>query len=235
MKKNKTIRYILALFASLFFFGSILLFITPDIYISIGFGFSKLNKPDLAKKFYTIALSFDQNCSEAKLNLGVLYQNNKQYDLAEKCYKSILIKNPQYLEAKNNLGLVYYYKGEYSLAEKELLQALNSKQNLKKPINQLYNNLGLVYLKQKNFDKAISCFKLYFIKSKDPMVYYNLAKTYKEIGNYDLAIENYNKILEYVPFNSSIKKKIKELEKLKLKKAIQVYNDESLTTQKVNF
>ncbi|OGY53526.1 MAG: hypothetical protein A2912_06095 [Candidatus Buchananbacteria bacterium RIFCSPLOWO2_01_FULL_40_23b] len=60
----------------------------------------------------------------------------------------------------------------------------------------VYNNLGFVYYKQKNYDLALQYFQK--AKEREPNlahIYYNLGNVYDELGDYQTAIANYEKVL----------------------------------------
>jgi len=65
---------------------------------------------------------------------------------------------------------------------------------------QIHNNLGDVYARQGNFDKAVEEFKTAIgINPNYADAYHNLANTYQAMGQLDLAIENYQKAIEINP------------------------------------
>lgn len=64
----------------------------------------------------------------------------------------------------------------------------------------IHNNLGDMYDRQKNPDKAIEEFKKAIeINPRYAEAYHNLANTYQRNGQIDLAIENYQKAIEFSP------------------------------------
>jgi tetratricopeptide (TPR) repeat protein len=65
---------------------------------------------------------------------------------------------------------------------------------------QIHNNLGDVYARQGNLDKAVEEFKTAInINPNYADAYHNLANTYQQMGQVDLAVENYQKALEINP------------------------------------
>ncbi|MCX6762341.1 MAG: tetratricopeptide repeat protein [Candidatus Moranbacteria bacterium] len=64
----------------------------------------------------------------------------------------------------------------------------------------IHNNLGDVYARQKDYAKAIGEFKKAIeINSNYADAYHNLGNTYQQMGQLDLAIENYQTALEINP------------------------------------
>ncbi|MBF0103507.1 MAG: tetratricopeptide repeat protein [Desulfobacterales bacterium] len=63
-----------------------------------------------------------------------------------------------------------------------------------------HNNMGDVYAKRGDFQKAAESFALATqLNPRYADAYHNLANTYKDMGKFDLAIQNYNKALEINP------------------------------------
>ncbi len=68
----------------------------------------------------------------------------------------------------------------------------------------VYNNMGITYAKQDNFDKAIVCYqKAIAIDPKDARVYFNMGLAYNKQGDYDKAIACFQKTVEIDPKDAS--------------------------------
>ena len=112
-----------------------------------------------------------------------------------------------------NLGALAYYKGDEVKALSNYLAALKILENLNgkettgylynKHLSSAYNNLGIIYQGQKQFEKA----KKYYTKSIEidkkmndkigmANCYNNIGIIYEEQGNYDEAIKNYELSLQ---------------------------------------
>lgn len=96
---------------------------------------------------------------------------------------------PRSTSAWNNLGLAYAAKQEYGKAKECWLKTLD----LDEDFSDARNNLGALYLSQRNYDAAEKEFKLVLkdlIYLKSFQANYNLALIYLAEGKYILAEEN---------------------------------------------
>lgn len=143
--------------------------------------------------------------------LGFAYSKAGLLDKAFKHYNLALAINPTHWRAHLNLGLLYFRKGELSLAEKEFLWAIDYEDSyleygLFEGISTAYYNLALVYSAMyKGRDrgtvksnkelllKSISLFKSNF------SAYNNLAVTYMNEGNLDLAEKYFKQAIFFKP------------------------------------
>ena len=81
----------------------------------------------------------------------------------------------------------------------ENIKELKKKITLSKSFDKLYN-LGIDYYQKKEYETAISYFKLALQKKKiKPQVYYNLALSYQHTKLLDLAVTSYKRFLELNP------------------------------------
>jgi tetratricopeptide (TPR) repeat protein len=98
---------------------------------------------------------------------------------------------------------------------KELQRMKDAKRTYDKYIIQewVIQGVGLQYLEEKKYDKAIDVFKLNVQEyPESSTVYSDLANAYLKNNNKTLAIENYKKALAKDPENESLKLIIKNLE-----------------------
>ena len=98
---------------------------------------------------------------------------------------------------------------------KELQRMKDAKRTYDKYIIQewVIQGVGLQYLEEKKYDKAIEVFKLNVQEyPESSTVYSDLANAYLKNNNKNLAIENYKKALAKDPENKSLKLIIKNLE-----------------------
>lgn len=89
--------------------------------------------------------------------------------------------------------------------ESRLLKSLQSRLKIaletgnSKDLARVYNEFGIAYSNQKQYDKAIEHYNKAIEVSHDPAYYANLAHCYSTINNYDEAISIYNTIIKDFP------------------------------------
>jgi tetratricopeptide (TPR) repeat protein len=76
--------------------------------------------------------------------------DNFDYEASVKYYKRALEVNPSNLKARLNLGVAYREMGEDDLAEREWLKVIEGRL----PGPMAHNNLAILYLNRRQFDKA---------------------------------------------------------------------------------
>ncbi|WP_305156501.1 tetratricopeptide repeat protein [uncultured Muribaculum sp.] len=128
-------------------------------------------------------------------------------------YEKIDIRNINYLESFHALGIAYQKMGDYATAErfyrKGLLKSVLINQPEKYREN-IYLNLGNLYLEQNDSILAHQCFSRMNAKSLGGLVNASLsddkilddselqAIKLREEGNFEAAVEAYDKILSYI-------------------------------------
>jgi len=104
-------------------------------------------------------------------------------------------KNP---DLEHKLALVYMDLGEYALSLQHFKKAIDLKPNFSDAIN----NMGTLYSRMKEWDKALGCFQqaISNIEYQTPhYAYHNMGLVYFYKGDYTSAIENYQKALKQAP------------------------------------
>lgn len=101
-----------------------------------------------------------------------------------------------------NRGITYYGLGETDSAMRAFSDALKDAEIVKDyyTINVLLNNIGLIYGRKKQYDSALIYYKraekLFYRLGPDSGIippFINLGNTYKAMGDFDMAMEEYNK------------------------------------------
>lgn len=160
--------------------------------------------------------------NEAYENLGNIYKNLNNLKYAMDYFKTAIDNNPKNAklhfmygvmldEAKNYEASMEQYNLALQYGDKspELLEILENKwtQNIVNNPNdaQSYINLGAIYQKQGDFERAKSQYlKAHSLDSSDDTALYNLASLYIEQKNYPNAIGVYDKLLSKNPKNTEV-------------------------------
>lgn len=121
-------------------------------------------------------------------------------------------------EALTNLGAARYYQGNFIKAREAWLEGIDilkqmdniledesiKKKKIKEDLALLYNNIGVVYKNEGEYDKAIEYYQENLRISEESGNILNMARSHNNIGNvyfyfgidYNKAIDYYNKALE---------------------------------------
>ncbi len=133
--------------------------------------------------------------------------SGKQEKALEYCEQGIL-KSDDYPEMKAGLLMnsanIYHQLGNFKSAIDNNLEALAIWEEVKSEdkIGLLYNNIGLLYEQQKDYDKALYYYRTSLDKIKNSdnesgriVAYYNMGKVYDKIGERDSTLLAYQKAL----------------------------------------
>jgi tetratricopeptide (TPR) repeat protein len=98
------------------------------------------------------ALSINKNIADLHLNLGVAYRLLDKLDLAQEALLASYALNPTDTIALTELSRAFFADGRYAQAAQYAEEAVKVD-----PVNaRLYGNLGIMYYKNEEFDKAIN-------------------------------------------------------------------------------
>ncbi len=100
--------------------------------------------------FYNQTLKYAPNSYRVINNLGMAYDDKKEYTKAEKMYKQAIAIDPKEAVAYHNLGNAYEGEGKTNLAIKNFEKAIS----LNPKFIFSYRALLYIYLKNKNYEKA---------------------------------------------------------------------------------
>ncbi len=194
--------------------------------------FKRQNKIDKSKFYYELALSIaidTLSIISARNGYGSLLLKTKNFEEAIINFNKsmelsipIVEKHPQLvienvLFSLNNLGLVYEGMGDYMKSQKIYEFAL---QAIAKYIDEynsicapfaadIYNNLGKIFMKNLNYEKALLCYKYSLLIRQELVTYYpemqedmctttgNIANLYTRNNDLDSSIQYYVKSLEF--------------------------------------
>lgn len=193
------------------------------------------DKPDKAKPYYSKCLELEPKGSFAEsayLYLGNIYFAEKNYEKASVNYQGALdLKGTNQVMAYYNLGLCHLKTDKLDKAEQEFLAAIK----LSPAQAQFYGSLGELYIKKKDYAKALENYnKATGYDSGNYIYQKGLAITLQETGNLDGAIQAYNTAISlnstdaethYFLGSLYVQKENYELASEELKKAIDLDSD----------
>jgi len=150
------------------------------------------NNPEKAKPYYAKYLKLDPKGSfaeEVYFSLGKIYCDEKNYEKASAQYKgAIALKGANQGMAHYYLGLCYLKINKPDLAEKEMTEASKSFPTEAT----IYGTLGEIYMKKKDFQKAIDNYKKATDFDSNNYKYHkDLGVAYERKGDLDQALEEY--------------------------------------------
>lgn len=130
-------------------------------WLGFAHSFSSEGERDQAISAYFSASKYMPGSHLPYLYLGLEYSRSHDMKLATKFYKEALLIAPNDPHIKLELGAMTYENGEYEKSETYLLDCLNQIENMEDNVlldiwEPLYNNLGHVSRKLKNYSQAIT-------------------------------------------------------------------------------
>ena len=168
---------------------------------AVNYSISLLNRLDLTPR-QTIAI--------------LKIQESRYYELRDLSLALITAKRILYIASKNDfenveadayksVGIYHYLKGEAKEAVEAYNVSLTFFLSLDKPLKlaNLYNNIGLAYIKWGDFQSAIDNLQLaeniyqkFGTKNDQIDIRYNIAGLYLRLKRFDVAIERYLDVIE---------------------------------------
>ena len=150
-----------------------------------------------AVEFYSKALRVAPSDSLINYNLGVAYLHSKNYREAISYFRRALEIDPAINECCLNLAGAYYYSGEMEDALK-YYQLYNKKEPGNPEVNRM---IAHILEKTGRQGDAVKNYKDMLATAKSPeelkMAFAGLGNIFFDRGQYDDAISNYNKGLQY--------------------------------------
>lgn len=98
----------------------------PYIYFYLGNCAYVLNHFDQSKKYYKLAISYDENMTEGYNNLGCVYGVLGELDKAIQLFDIALSKRPNYMDAKYNKEQINLSNPSWKITTRELRKTLTS-------------------------------------------------------------------------------------------------------------
>ncbi|MGH8000294.1 MAG: protein kinase domain-containing protein [Brasilonema sp.] len=127
---------------------------TPEIAFNLTeLGFTKYEERsfDAAKIYYHLAMFFNPKMPEPQYNLGLLYEDEKNFDKARSAYLMAVLNG--FDRAYNNLARLYILDKQYGVIVPLLQKGLQRAEDDKAKYA-MFKNLGWAYLEQGNYQEA---------------------------------------------------------------------------------
>jgi len=163
---------------------------------------------------YKKAIEVDPAYTDARHNLGVLYNYLGRYDDAVQQFDSVL-KDELYRNRANTLnamGWAYYKKGDYEKAEDAFMRTIKHD----RMYLYAYDNLGKVYIDQKRYEEAVSILEQVLkLKSDYPEARLDLGIAYLKLDKSGEAKTEFERVIALDPDGPIGKEAKKYLELLK--------------------
>ena len=166
--------------------------ITANVYFALGQMYKACNNNDKALENLKQCLKLNKFDKNIYVNIAEIYERNKDTDNLEKILLEGL-KNTDDKDIFNLLSSFYCETGNFDKAYDILIKSLQIYPN-----NYLaYYFLGNVYGLKQEYKKALSCFTMAILLTKNNGAYfYARAATFMNMGNYELAKKDMEKSLK---------------------------------------
>jgi type IV pilus assembly protein PilF len=170
----------------------------PFLQNDLGLTYMAMKQMDFAVKHFKKAIEIKPDYAPAINNLGTAYLDKKEWDNAIRYFKEVtenlLYATPHF--PLSNMGWAYYNKKEYALAEKFYLKALEIDPKF---INALAG-LGKTYIAMGRGSEAVATLEK-AVKDYPRLgqLYLELARAYTVSGEYEKALDAYEKAVEFSP------------------------------------
>ena len=175
-------------------------------HFSAGSGYFDLGLYKEAAEEFARAIAIDKKDFGARTNLAWAYLLDNKIDAAIDKFHEILKARPDYVHAYNGLGYALLRADRLFEARTAFQKVLESPAADKNTRYFAHINLGLLYEKENDPDRAIQEFeKAGALLPNNPDAYFNIANVYYNLGLYDEAERKYKKTLELKPGSIPVK------------------------------
>lgn len=174
----------------------------PDIYSSIGLGFSRSHQHKFAGEAYDI---FIEKVTEAGTKntvaityylylIGNEYRLAKEFELSNQYFDSAIKVPPKYVEDYVAISDIYSYRNDLNSSIEYQIKAINLSNSDDDSIT--YSNLSWSYsFLHKNQEAVNAASRSIAINDKFPMAYTNRCRAYNDLKQYNDAIADCKKAL----------------------------------------
>jgi tetratricopeptide (TPR) repeat protein len=163
-----------------------------EVLIQLGLILKTQGKIEEAVDHYQKAIEVRPDFWAGYHYLARFYEDTGDYDKAIQYYTETRDRIPESYLAWSNLAIAYYRKDDFQSAIPLLEKSLELKENY-----QTYNLLGAFSYMDGELEQAAEYYTMALeIDSSDHNVWQNLGGVYRELGNQELAAENFQKALD---------------------------------------
>jgi type IV pilus assembly protein PilF len=165
-----------------------------QLHMQIGTGYLNQGKNPQALIELLKAEELDPEDASIQNSLGLAYYFRKEYPLSETHFLKAIKFFPKYTDARNNLGRLYTDLGRFDEAIGQLKFA--SRDLTYTLPERIFLNLGIVYLRKNDFDRALNNFKKSMESNTRFCPAYNYyGQTLFQQAKYSEAIESFDHAL----------------------------------------
>lgn len=195
----------------------------PEILNNLGMAYYFKGEKDLAVKHLNLALKYDDNNSDARVNLATIYYKDGRIDDAEKIYKRVLKDLTYDKQARTyfNLGIIELQNRQNMVAAENYF-----KKSIKEDDNYCpaYHHLGLIQYNRRQFNTALRNFKEATMGQcyEYAAPHYYQALTFIEMRKYDdarIKLDEIDTRFKKSPFAARARAKVVELNELSKNKS----------------
>ena len=161
-----------------------------------------------ALQHFQRALAAKSGLTYALLNAAQASAKLNQLPAAESYYRQALLADAQSAEAHQGLGLTLAKRGAFADAESELLAAVK----IRPTMTAAWNNLGVLYLQQRDGQKAIQALEQGIrAVPDDELLYLNLGRVYLQLKRPADARRAMERLLAAKPDSGIARQALKDL------------------------
>ncbi len=167
-------------------------FVLPIVMFATGLVLSgcATNRPGMGSMFAK-SETVPVNNFKQEISLARLSERNGNGTTAKKIYRHILSEQPENRVALHRMGVIAGKEGQYDLAIEYLAKAQTAGQ----PSAEVLSDLGYVYYLQDNQEQAQQLLEEALVEDPDyEAARTNLAIVYAELGQYDLALQQFRRV-----------------------------------------
>ncbi len=149
----------------------------------------------------TIALQYNSDNLEARLNLGLAYYRLGESEKAIAEYNKVIKSDRQDYRAYYNRGLAHFAVKDYPAAIADYNLALISNQEITEQQKTLiYNDRGVTYVILEDYQNAIANFNQAInLEPNNYSAYFNRGCAYHRQKNYLAALEDFTEVIQLNP------------------------------------